>query len=921
MRWSVFRMLAWILAFTAWAHAIPASPSPVLVLTSFPPIASFGATVTLTATVTPAVNSDDAVLFQDATTGTTLGTVSLPFLLGAADSAATLAVPLLAVGTHQLQAFLVSQPDTTFGTLSQTIVQGPCTIALSPANPGTLAYGMPAAFTITVSQGAAVVPTGTVHLQQTSPLPGTQLGPTTPLAASGTNASAASISLAALAPGTYTLVAQYGGDADFYACTSEAVQLTIAQATPQLTLTALPASPTPGQTVTLTATLTGGATGTVTFLDGATPLGTASVAGGAATFPTTALGVGPHTLTAVYGGDALNAAVTSAPLDLIIPGPTSTTLAAAPAAPAFGQSVTLTATIGGTFPTFLARPPAKPRGLRVPTGSVTFLEGATALGTVTLDGGTATLVAAALGVGPHTLSALYGGDAYDLASSQSLTLTVAPAAPVLTWATPAPVKAGTVLGPAQLDATANVPGSFTYTPPAGTVLAYGLGQTLSVSFAPTDAVDYAPTTLTVTLDVTSAPQAITFNALAPVALGAAPFALGATASSGLPVSYASSNPAVATVAGNLVTLVAAGTTTLTATQAGDATWAAAVPVSQVLTVQPGATPPALTVSALAEGASTPALVLNICGTAASPNGLKAVTVDGVSVPLDADGAFSWAERLKGGANQVTVVATDATGLTTQEVRTVLQDATVPALALAEPADNLVTADAATAFSGTVTPTDASGPVTGLTYAVNGGAPQQATLAGGRFRFTATLAPGLNTVELVAAATRGAAVHAKRTVVQAPGFTLAAALPPEDLLTDQASAAFNGTVSGNASPVTVTLTLDGTAYAPAVVDGAFTQVLPLPTAQLHSLTVDALDGAGTARRVHRNLIRAAAVVPATYTAADVQRVLQLVEGLVTPTAEDLARYDLAPMVDGVSAGDGRIDIVDAAIVMDLASGDW
>jgi len=63
------------------------------------------------------------------------------------------------------------------------------------------------------------------------------------------------------------------------------------------------------------------------------------------------------------------------------------------------------------------------------------------------------------------------------------------------------------------------------------------------------------------------------------------FLLAATASSGLPVSYASSDSNVATVSGNTVTIVGEGTTTITASQAGDATYLPASDVSQVLTVE------------------------------------------------------------------------------------------------------------------------------------------------------------------------------------------------------------------------------------------------------------------------------------------------------------------------------------------------
>ena len=58
--------------------------------------------------------------------------------------------------------------------------------------------------------------------------------------------------------------------------------------------------------------------------------------------------------------------------------------------------------------------------------------------------------------------------------------------PSITWPTPADITYGTALSGTQLDATANVQGTFTYTPAAGTVLGAGNDQTLSVSFAPTD---------------------------------------------------------------------------------------------------------------------------------------------------------------------------------------------------------------------------------------------------------------------------------------------------------------------------------------------------------------------------------------------------------------------------------------------------
>jgi hypothetical protein len=72
--------------------------------------------------------------------------------------------------------------------------------------------------------------------------------------------------------------------------------------------------------------------------------------------------------------------------------------------------------------------------------------------------------------------------------------------PVITWSNPAAVPYGASLGPGQLDATANVPGSFVFNPPAGTILAAGT-NTLSAVFTPNDAADYYTVTNFVTLIV------------------------------------------------------------------------------------------------------------------------------------------------------------------------------------------------------------------------------------------------------------------------------------------------------------------------------------------------------------------------------------------------------------------------------------
>jgi hypothetical protein len=110
-------------------------------------------------------------------------------------------------------------------------------------------------------------------------------------------------------------------------------------------------------------------------------------------------------------------------------------------------------------------------------------------------------------------------DATDYATAQSaVSLTIAKATPVITWPKPAPIAYGASLSPTQLNATASVPGKFAYTPAAGSMLAAGT-QTLSVSFTPTDTVDYLPTQSTVSLTVAKATPAITWPKPAAIPFG------------------------------------------------------------------------------------------------------------------------------------------------------------------------------------------------------------------------------------------------------------------------------------------------------------------------------------------------------------------------------------------------------------------
>jgi hypothetical protein len=88
-------------------------------------------------------------------------------------------------------------------------------------------------------------------------------------------------------------------------------------------------------------------------------------------------------------------------------------------------------------------------------------------------------------------------------------LTINKATPTVAWPPPADIVYGTPLGPAQLDATASIPGSFGFNPLAGIVLGAMQDQTLTVTFTPTDSADFLTVTASVAINVTQAPLTIT----------------------------------------------------------------------------------------------------------------------------------------------------------------------------------------------------------------------------------------------------------------------------------------------------------------------------------------------------------------------------------------------------------------------------
>ncbi len=105
-------------------------------------------------------------------------------------------------------------------------------------------------------------------------------------------------------------------------------------------------------------------------------------------------------------------------------------------------------------------------------------------------------------------------------ATDTVTVTVNEATPTVTWLAPSSITYGTALSGTQLNATASVPGSFAYSPAAGTVLD-GVSHTLSVTFTPADATDYATAKTSVTLQVNPVTPTITWATPAAITYGTA----------------------------------------------------------------------------------------------------------------------------------------------------------------------------------------------------------------------------------------------------------------------------------------------------------------------------------------------------------------------------------------------------------------
>ncbi|KQC01619.1 S-layer family protein, partial [Pedobacter sp. Hv1] len=363
--------------------------------------------------------------------------------------------------------------------------------------------------------------------------------------------------------GNTTITAAQAGDANYNAASPVDQGLTVDKATQTITFAALANKTYNDAPFALTAT-GGGSNQTITYVSSNTNV--ATIVGNQVTI----IGAGNTTITASQAGDGNYNAASPVDQALTVGKANQTITFTALTNKTYGDAAfTLNATGGGSNQT------------------IAYLSSNTNVATIV--GNQVTII----GAGNTTITASQAGDGnYNVASSVDQVLTVDKAAQTITFTT----LANKTYGDAAFTLTATGGGSnqtITYlssntnvaTIVGNQVTIVGAGNTTITASQAGDGNYNAASPVDQVLTVNKAAQSITFTALANKTYGDAPFALSATGgASNQPITYVSSNTNVATIAGNTVTIVGAGNTTITASQIGDANYAAATDVPQTLTI-------------------------------------------------------------------------------------------------------------------------------------------------------------------------------------------------------------------------------------------------------------------------------------------------------------------------------------------------
>jgi hypothetical protein len=224
-------------------------------------------------------------------------TNNISVLLGQQTSSFSLTgVSVPGIGTHQVDAKFGGDGSRTASQSAPVTLNAvfaiPSISLVSAPNPSS--FGMSVTLTAVLSGMDERDPTGIVTFKDGF----------TPIGSSTISGASATISTSSLSVGSHSISAVYNGDSIYESTASSPITQTVNRAIAALSLSSSLNPSTYGSTLILTAGISRGATGTITFTDGSQKLGTATIISGTAAISISSLGAGSHDISAIYSGDS-----------------------------------------------------------------------------------------------------------------------------------------------------------------------------------------------------------------------------------------------------------------------------------------------------------------------------------------------------------------------------------------------------------------------------------------------------------------------------------------------------------------------------------------------------------------------------------------------------------------------------------------
>ncbi len=370
----------------------------------------------------------------------------------------------------------------------------------------------------------------------------------------------------------------------------------------------------------------------------------------------------------------------------------------------------------------------------------------------TVSGTTVTVV----GAGSTTITASQSGNAtFNAATNVQQTLTINKANQTITFGALAAKTFGDASFTLGASASSGLAVSYSSsntsvaTISGNTVTIVGAGSTTITASQSGNTNFNAASSVIQSVTVNKANQTITFNALTAKAFGDASFTLGATSTAGLSVSYASSNTSIATVSGNTVTVVAAGSTTITASQAGNANFNAATSVPQILTVNKA--DQTISFSALASKTfgdanfTLDATASSALGISYSSNNTAVATISGNTVTIVGAGSTTITASQGGNANINSAPIVQQT-LTVNKASQTISFAAIPAKVVGDAAFSLSASSSSGLAISFISSNTSVATVNGSTVTIVGAGTSTITaLQGGNTNYNSAVADRVLTV--------------------------------------------------------------------------------------------------------------------------------------------------------------------------------